>query len=66
MSDHGIGPLLIVYNHALNRVFVMACVFCAIAWFATCFLEFTKTAKTPEETTPQRSAAEKDEMAAAP
>jgi MFS family permease len=66
LSDPDIGRLLIVYNHALNRVFLMACIFSAIAWFAACFMEFTQTVKTPGETIPMRSAAEKDELVAAP
>ena len=66
MSDDDIGVLLVVYNHALNRIFVMACVFSAIAWFATCFMEFTKTVQTPKEASAPSSVAGKAEHDAAP
>ena len=66
MSEDDIDVLLVLYNHALNRVFVMACIFSAIAWFATCFMEFTKTVETPKETSQEDSVAGQEEIDAAP
>lgn len=44
VSRHNkLDMLLDVYNHALSRVFIMACVFSGVACFATCFMEFRKT-----------------------
>jgi hypothetical protein len=55
VSGEMLAVLLEAYNHALNRVLVMACALSGVAWFATCFMEFRKTVESSENATFQES-----------
>lgn len=48
-SGEALTVLLDAYDHALNRVFIMACTLLGVAWLTSCFMEFRKTVNTSKE-----------------